>query len=320
MPVRNAAPFLEEAVASILGQTFRDLELVIVDDASSDGSDAILRRLAESDVRIRLSHSAQKLGVVGAANAVVRASSAPIVARMDADDISHPERLARQVAALRARPAAVAVGSLCEGIDLLGRSIRPRDRWRLRRTTTAPPFPHGSATFLRTAFDAVGGYREECAGWEDQDFFLRLASVGEIVVLPEALYRYRFHMSSESTVMSIERGERIEAMRRKYLDLRSGNMDASAALASATAAAVDTGDRVRALRYLGGMRIWSGQRAGVFRYLLNARATLRTLLWAAWASLHPRSLVALSRSVIRLRDLVAGFRFRDGKAYAWRFD
>jgi glycosyltransferase involved in cell wall biosynthesis len=178
MPVHNALPFLDESVASILNQTLADFEFVILDDASTDGSADALRRWAQKDGRIRLFRSGRNLGLAGSSNFVVRHARAPFVARMDADDVSHPERLRRQWEVLRGRPDVALVGTLFEGIDAGGRRVRPRDRWRLARRSVFPPFPHGSVMFRREVFDEVGGYREACAGWEDHDLFLRIIRAG----------------------------------------------------------------------------------------------------------------------------------------------
>ncbi|HWS55242.1 MAG TPA: glycosyltransferase family A protein, partial [Pyrinomonadaceae bacterium] len=90
MPVRNGRAFLDECVRSVLAQTFRDFEFVILDDASDDGTTELLREWARRDARIRVVESARPLGLSGSSNAVVRASRAPLVARMDADDVAHP--------------------------------------------------------------------------------------------------------------------------------------------------------------------------------------------------------------------------------------
>src|SRR3954471_2803022 len=97
MPVHNAMPFLDVAVESILGQTFRDFEFVILDDASTDGSTQRLREWAARDGRIRLLEEKHNLGPALSSERVARAARAPIVARMDADDVSHPKRLEEQL-------------------------------------------------------------------------------------------------------------------------------------------------------------------------------------------------------------------------------
>lgn len=157
MPVHNALPFLDESINSILEQTLSDFEFVILDDASTDGSVELLRQWSLRDKRIHLYESKKQLGVSRSSNAVVAKARAPIVARMDADDIAHPDRLRRQWNIIQGRPDVAVIGSLCNGIDASGREVRPRDRWRLVRRSVYIPFPHGSVMFRREIFDQVGG-------------------------------------------------------------------------------------------------------------------------------------------------------------------
>jgi glycosyltransferase involved in cell wall biosynthesis len=144
MPVHNALPHLDSAVHSILGQSFADFEFVILDDASTDGSRERLRELAALDPRIRLLEADEKLGPVASSNMVADAAKAPFVARMDADDISYPDRLGEQVRVLREDPGVGVVASLCDTIDASGRVLRPPEAWRLSRRSPFVPFAHGS--------------------------------------------------------------------------------------------------------------------------------------------------------------------------------
>ena len=169
MPVHNVRPYLDEAVESILGQTFSDFEFVILDDASTDGSGERLREWATRDSRIRLIGNEENLGPVGSSNMVAKAASAPFVARMDADDISFPDRLSEEVALLRDHRDVGVVGSHCNIIDRSGRTIRGPEAWRLSRRSVFVPFGHGTIMYRREVFDQVGGYREECEYWEDAD-------------------------------------------------------------------------------------------------------------------------------------------------------
>jgi glycosyltransferase involved in cell wall biosynthesis len=171
MPVHNALPHLDAAIESILAQTHRDFEFIIYDDASDDGSTARLRDWAAKDQRIRLFEGERNLGPVGSSSFVVEHSSAPLVARMDADDISDPDRLRIQLEVMQQHPEAGVVASFFEVIDARGRLIRGPESWRLARKTPFVPFAHGSMLFRRTIFDQVGGYRAECEYWEDQDVF-----------------------------------------------------------------------------------------------------------------------------------------------------
>jgi glycosyltransferase involved in cell wall biosynthesis len=325
MPVRNGRAFLDESVRSVLGQTFRDFELVILDDASDDGTADALREWARRDSRVRVAESRRPLGLSGSSNAVVRASRAPLVARMDADDISHPERLARQVAVMRGRPDVALVGALCEGIDAAGRRVRPRDRWRLVRASLYPPFPHGSVMFRRRDFDEVGGYREECAGWEDQDFFLRLSRRGRVVVLPETLYLYRYHVSNSTGGSPVEHRARLYGVRGMCLAEFGAGRDYAGLLAQAAAL---NGDAPRAtadaLYQTGAMRLWAGHPPDILADALRPGAlgvgprSLLTLAMAVWGRVSPSTLRLSLRSFIRARDLLAGRRVKDGEPFEWR--
>ena len=144
MPVHNALPYLHQSINSIVGQTLGDFEFVILDDASSDGSSELLQAWAQKDERIKIHRSEKRLGLSASSNAVVRKATSPIIARMDADDVAHPDRLKRQWEVMNERPDAVVVGTLCDGIDSSGRRVRPRDRWRLLRRSAYIPFPHRS--------------------------------------------------------------------------------------------------------------------------------------------------------------------------------
>ena len=325
MPVRDARPFLDEAVGSILDQTFRDFELVILDDASGDGSAEALRAWARRDARVRLIESGRPLGLSGSSNAVAREARAPLVARMDADDVAHPERLARQVELMRARPEVVLTGTLCEGIDAAGRSVRPRDRWRLVRASLYPPFPHGSAMFRRAAFEAVGGYREDCAGWEDQDLFLRLSRRGRVVVLPDTLYLYRYHVSNSTGGSPVEHRARLYGVRQLCFGEFAAGRDYEGVLARA-AGRNGTGPRADAdaLYQTGAMRLWAGHPPGILADALRPGAltfnsrSLLALALAVWGRVSPSSLRLSLRSFIRARDLAAGRRVKDGSPCEWR--
>src|SRR3990172_7670378 len=116
MPVRDAAPYLPDSIGSILGQTFEDLELIVLENGSSDGSREIIRRYADADRRVRLYEHPEPLGMVASSNRVVSKARASLVARMDADDACLPERLERQLEVMRRADDVVAVGTLCDGI------------------------------------------------------------------------------------------------------------------------------------------------------------------------------------------------------------
>lgn len=323
MPVHNALPFLDESVGSILKQSFTDFEFVILDDASTDGSDAALKEWAQKDSRIRLFHSERKLGLSGSSNFVVANARAPLIARMDSDDVSHRERLMRQWEAMRACPDVVLLGTLCEGIDAAGRCVRPRDRWRVLRRSMFPPFPHGSVMFRRRAFDEAGGYREECAGWEDQELFLRMAERGGAAVLSDALYLYRYHLNSTSVAALESSTKSNDDLQQRCLVARRAGRDYAQLLERAEPLTT-RGPSLSLLRSIGAMRLWAGHAPSilgpVFKRTINQRsfASLMILGWAAWASLSPGSLKSLTYILVRARDRWASRRLQDGRVYRWR--
>jgi glycosyltransferase involved in cell wall biosynthesis len=299
MPVHNAHPFLDESIQSIVEQTFSDFEFVILDDASTDGSTELLRQWARRDARIQLHESSNRLGLSGSSNAVVSKAKAGIVARMDADDIAHPDRLRRQFNIIESRPDIAVIGTLCNGIDASGRVVRPRDRWRLVRRSAYVPFPHGSAMFRRDAFDAVGGYDEKAAAAEDQDLFSRMAARGRVVTLPDILYSYRYH-SSNATLLN------------STLAVRQNHSQ--------------NGNALAAFYMLGAMRLWAGDPPMLLQPMLEQKSlrvtpkTLMILASALWGDLNPPSLRAFLRLAIHVRDLLAGMRVKDGRPYEWRLE
>jgi hypothetical protein len=310
MPVRDAGPYLDDAIRSILEQSHRNFEFVIRDDGSTDGSTQRLREWAARDSRIRLFIGEGSLGPAASSNWVVAQSSGEFIARMDADDISHPDRLKRQLKVLEATLDSCLVGTLWEGINEEGRRVRPRDRWRLSHPCAFSPFCHGSIMFRRQAFESVGGYRLEANYWEDADLYLRMAAVGRLLVLPDPLYMHR--STTLSTRLTSDQDTVEQAVDHMYRQL--GGFEASPH---------DTKVFPRVFVSLGSTRLWSGRSPSVLRRVLRRgrlgwnRETLSVLIWAAWGSISPATLRALLRGVVKLRDRAAGSQFLDGQAYEW---
>ena len=162
----------------------------------------------------------EPLGIAGSANAVTRHARAPLIARMDADDMSYPERFAREVPVFAERPDVVLVGAMSNGIDERGRVVRPPDRWYLLRPGVRPPFSHGSIIYRREAFERVGGYRAEAGSWADLDFIQRLGDVGEFAVLVDALYQHRFTATSTTSGAAVEQAIESHSSRHRCVQAR----------------------------------------------------------------------------------------------------
>lgn len=197
MAVYNGAQFLEEAIASVLSQTWRDFELIVVDDASTDGSAAILDKVEDSRVRI-IRHSVNAGASLSRNDALVVARG-EYIAIMDADDICAPERLARQVEFLDVHPPAGLVGcAVYDNIDANGAvlytSFLPDDNEKIQRSLLQRwCFLHSSIMFRKSLYQAVGGYRTAFEPAEDHDFVLRLAEKAQAHNVDERLVTYRLN-------------------------------------------------------------------------------------------------------------------------------
>lgn len=313
MPVKDLAPYVGASVESVLVQTFDDFEFVILDDGSTDATREILQGWAKRDRRIRLFCRDRSLGPAGSSNWVVAQASGVLIARMDGDDLNHPERLFRQVEALDRHPEACLVGTLWAGIDEKGRPVRPRDRSRLAKASPFAPFPHGSVMFRREAFDRVGGYRAEANFWEDLDLYRRLTPVGKLIVLPKALY---YHRASSLSTRLVSPPELVEsAVDRMYRQI-GGDGDACRAGA---------GKKIlpRVFLSLGSTRIWAGRSPKILSRLLQRGAlrwngeSVAVLAWAVWGSVSPRSLRFCLKWAVSLRDFFARRRIPEDRVYTW---
>jgi len=302
MPVHNALPYLDAAVESILGQTFDDFEFVILDDASTDGSTERLRYWAARDARIRLLEEKHNLGPALSSQRVATAAAAPLVARMDADDISHPHRLADQLDVLDRYPGVGVVGGLYEIIGPDGKIVRAPELWRVRQPASIPPFGNGPLTYRREVFDRVGGYRKECEFWEDNDLIIRMAGVTNIMIVPHSVYQVRQARVSNRLASEQERVERaVDLMYRARIRLEQGRP-----YDDLLSSSLPEGRKVnpRVFVSLGSIILWAGGRPRLFRRLLRRgdlgldRHSLTSLVWTAWASAEPHSLRAFIRLLL----------------------
>jgi glycosyl transferase family 2 len=200
MPVRDGARWLGEAVASVQDQTFADFELIIVDDGSADETPHLIEARAASDPRIRAIRQA-RLGLVPALNRGLAEARGRLVARLDADDRAHPERLQRQSQYLDGHPEIGLLGSWADKIDEQGSSVgtlkppaRPEQLAPL--LVRMNPFLHSSIMLRKAVLQKVGVYRPAFEGAEDYDLWLRMSEVAKIANLPECLLQYRLHPDS----------------------------------------------------------------------------------------------------------------------------
>ena len=221
MPVFNAEATVERAARCVLDQTLRALELVVVDDGSTDGSAGVLDRLADADPRVRLLRR-PNTGLTGALVDAQAAAAAPLLARMDADDTCDPTRLQRQVGFLDHHPE---VGLISTGIRFVtaGGARLPADP-RLQRAWAGghgalvaglerglQTLCHAAMVVRRSALEDAGGYDRAYEPAEDLELFLRLSRRTRLACLAEPLYDVHLHAGSVSASRT---REQIEAIRR----------------------------------------------------------------------------------------------------------
>lgn len=224
MPAWNAAGTIVEAIESVLQQSFSDLELIVVDDGSTDDTADQVRSMHDPRLALlSIPHS----GVGAARNRGVAAACGDYISFLDADDIWLPDKLEVQVELLEAQPAAGAVYGFVDKIDADGTARRPIFRqvaegWILETLLVWNLIANGSNLLVRRhAFEQVGGFDESLEAAEDWDLSIRLARVCEFVCVPRTLVLYRQGANTLSTrVHTVERSYR-RALERVYGDVPS---------------------------------------------------------------------------------------------------
>jgi glycosyltransferase involved in cell wall biosynthesis len=200
IPVKNGSRFIDEAVESIISQTWKNLEIIIIDDGSSDDTMEKLKLLAAKDTRIELQKS-QGTGFVDALHQAATLAKGSYLARMDADDICLPNRLSTQMKIMMDRPDLVVLGTAAMQIDEVGRehgimrmpSNSQTVRKQLRHSSCVI---HPSVIMRSEAFKKCGGFRKPFMHALDYDLWLRMSRIGEIGNLPKILMYYRVHEES----------------------------------------------------------------------------------------------------------------------------
>lgn len=205
MSAYNALPYLAEAVDSILSQSYRDFELIVTDDGSTDGTREALRKYEARDPRVRLILNSSNQGFARSQNGGFRIARGQFIAFHDADDVSQPSRLEKQVSFLLSHPEVGLVGTWPEFTDQSGHTINEPDFNRVTDNLSLQAglfgsycFCAGSIMVRRPILLRSKGFNPEMVAHEDYDLLLRLAEITKLANLPEELYRYRQHTSSVS--------------------------------------------------------------------------------------------------------------------------
>lgn len=226
MAVKNGADCVAKAVESVLGQSFRDFEFVVVNDGSTDDTGAILDRYAAADPRLRVIHQPNQ-GLGPSLNTAIRATTAPLIARQDADDESLPGRFEAQVRFMHDNPSIIVCGTWAEFVH---------EPWGYRFAFTPPTTPamvraaleeggrpvvHGAVVMRRDALQREGNLYRFRGCSQDLDLWLRLLAFGDFAVLPSRLYRYTVSASSASGRHAFRQAAAGRLAERLYVERRN---------------------------------------------------------------------------------------------------
>ena len=260
MPVRNGARWLRESVASVRSQRLSGLELLVIDDGSTDETPRILAEFAARDDRIRIIRQ-EPLGLVAALNRGLADARAPLLARLDSDDRARPERLERQARYLRDHPEVGLLGSWAEAIDAAGNEMgrkTPETKSDVLKhfLMRGNPFVHSSVMLRTQLARDLRGFRQAFRAAEDYDLWLRMAEVAEVANLPEILVDYRVHDAGVTNVQALRQAFSARLARRAARVRRETGHDPADGLAdppdwrSPEAAALFYADDARIYRLL----------------------------------------------------------------------
>ena len=220
MAVHNGKAHLASAIESILAQTYKDFEFLIVDDASTDGSGEWLA--ACKDRRIRVITNDRQRGLAASLNTLIEQAAGELIARMDADDVALPERFTAQIRCLHQRPEVGVLGTrmkfMTEKGELQGEYSVPLTdgaiRWKL---LLGNPFAHPTVMYRRELIKEVGGYDPEISVSQDKDLWVRLFKMTKFANLPDILLHYRrleqgnwMKKQEKARVVSSKAGKQIE--------------------------------------------------------------------------------------------------------------
>lgn len=196
MPVYNGEKYLTKAIDSILNQTFRDFELIVIEDGSTDSTSELLA--AFKDKRIRVVCNKKNIGVTNSLNIGLRQAKGDYIARCDADEINHPKRFERQVNFLNHHSDVVLVGSSVILINqdnmVIGKVDFPQTHEEIcRKIIVRNSIAHPTVMFRKKTIEQVGFYRSIFNGAEDYDLWFRMLHKGKVQNLPEYLVKRRIH-------------------------------------------------------------------------------------------------------------------------------
>lgn len=203
MPAYNAQEYISIAIESILSQTLKQFELIIINDCSRDKTLDIIKSFLKKDYRVKLVNNDTRLYIADSLNKGISFAKSNIIARMDADDISFPNRLELQFRLINSSKNIAAVGTNIVLIDTAGKEIATRRYPHSSKELKSclfrySPFAHPVVMFKKNMFEEVGGYNRKYSPTEDLDLWFRLGRKYDFKSISKALLKYRLDEKSSS--------------------------------------------------------------------------------------------------------------------------
>ncbi len=219
LPVHNGERYIKEAIDSCIKQTYENIEILVVNDASTDNTKNILNEYGD---RIRVLDIKKQNSLGSVLNIGIQASNGSYIARMDADDIMYPTRIEKQVEVLEKNKDIVAVGGQIDVIDEDGnitgeREYALEDKDIRRTFFWSQPFAHPSVMFRKDIALGIGMYPEDLPKVEDVKFFFKLSTKGKFANIPDKVLKYRMTFNTESQAKMVDHFKRTNTVRKEVI-------------------------------------------------------------------------------------------------------
>ena len=222
LPVHNGEKYIKETLNTCLDQTYGNIEILIVDDASDDGTPEILKEYKSKSKKIKIYRVKKQQSLGAVLNRGLEVADGKYIARIDADDVMYPDRIEKQVELLERNKDVVVVGGQIDIIDenskITGERRYALDDKGIRRTFFwSQPFAHSSTTFRKDIALEAGMYPEDLPKVEDVMFFFRLSTKGKFANLPNKVIRYRMTYNTESQAKMVDHFKRTSEVRERVI-------------------------------------------------------------------------------------------------------
>lgn len=222
MPAYNAEKYIAEAIESILNQTYKNFEFIIVNDGSTDNTLNIIKKYAKKDKRIKVISNETNMGIAKTRNNYLKIVKGKYIATQDADDISLPIRISEQVKYLESHPKVGVVGAFIEIFEdstekVIGiRKYNEKDEDLRRTVFFYSPIAQPTSMIRKEAFDILGHYDAEYPPAEDLDLWFRIGSKYQFANIQKILLKYRYNPNSAT-------GSKTKLMEQLTLKIREKN-------------------------------------------------------------------------------------------------